>query len=72
MEQAPVSQSGLLLKPHLSPVETLHSLPAVVLDHVGQLDDELPLFVLLAALERVLLWNQRQTARPSGAFNHKH
>lgn len=31
------------------------SLPAVVLDHVSQLDDELSLFVLLTALEGVFL-----------------
>ena len=31
------------------------SVPAIVLDHVGQLDDELPLLVLLAQLERLLL-----------------
>lgn len=31
------------------------SLPSVVLDHVSQLDDELSFFVLLTALERVLL-----------------
>lgn len=29
--------------------------PAVVLDHVGQLDDELALFILLAALKGVFL-----------------
>lgn len=41
--------------------------PAVVLDHVGQLDDELALFVLLAALEGVFL---RGTGR-EGVFSVK-
>lgn len=31
------------------------SIPAVVLDHVGQLDDELAFFVLLTALEGMFL-----------------
>lgn len=31
------------------------SIPTVVLDHVGQLDDELALFVLLTALKGVFL-----------------
>lgn len=32
------------------------SLPSVVFDHVSQLNDELSLFVLLTALERVLIF----------------
>ena len=39
----------------------LPSVPAVVLYHVGQLNDELALFVLLTALESVLL--ERETER---------
>lgn len=47
--------------PHPSPPRCGHipaahpSVPAVVLDHVGQLDDELALFILLTALKGMFL-----------------
>lgn len=42
--------------PSPSPLQSCPgSVPAIVLDHVGQLNDELALFILLTALEGVLL-----------------
>lgn len=59
MVNKPTRISPSLTTPLLSPPGPFlaaHSLvPAVVLNHVGQLDDELALFILLAALKGVFL-----------------
>lgn len=47
------------------------SLPAVILDHVSQLDDELSLFVLLTALKGVFL-QRGDTERSSVTFDLQH
>lgn len=55
-EVRPNQSDALIHTPgSLPPPDGLASVPAVVFDHVSQLDDELALFVLLAALKGMFL-----------------
>ena len=52
---------------HCGRVPAAHpSVPAVVLDHVGQLDDELALFILLTALKGMFLEGVAEDRREEG------
>lgn len=56
MVNKPTQSQSLTHHPTPLSVQTAHPLvPAIVLNHVGQLDDELALFIFLTALEGVFL-----------------
>lgn len=52
-------------------MEDRPSLPAIVFNHVGQFNDELPLFILLAGLECMFLEQRQKNSQTWVIINHK-